>query len=441
MLARMKALAVATAALIAAAPAHALDFKPKLEAEGRWFFEADGQPVLGSASATLEIYQDLGEGKQRIVGEFFGRWDENDDARTHADVRELYYHAIGDDFEFRLGSRRVFWGVTESRHLVDVINQSDFVENVDSEDKLGQPMMNLALIRPFGTVDLFLLPYARARTFPGADGHPRLPYPVAADEARYEADPEQWNLDYAVRYVNAFGPLDLGVSWFDGNAREPRLVGCVRRGADSPTVSNPGAPNCEFPYTASFRQPPLTIPPQTPEQVAAQFAAEVQQNIVLVPHYDLLRQASVDAQYVFGNTALKVEALRRHQLDEWTWAAVSGFEYTFGDVGGSGADVGVLAEYLFDEKDDGLGVLADDDVFVGSRLALNDVAGTTALAGVVGTRKEFGSRLYLVEVSRRLTDEWRLAGEARLFEDMPAGSLEAFLEDQDFLTVTLERFF
>jgi len=54
-----------------------------------------------------------------------------------------------------------FWGVTEFQHLVDIINQTDLVENIDTEDKLGQPMINLALINDWGTVDLFIMPYFR----------------------------------------------------------------------------------------------------------------------------------------------------------------------------------------------------------------------------------------------------------------------------------------
>ena len=47
------------------------------------------------------------------------------------------------------GVRRVFWGVAESNHLVDVINQTDAIENPDQEDKLGQPMLNLAYVEYF----------------------------------------------------------------------------------------------------------------------------------------------------------------------------------------------------------------------------------------------------------------------------------------------------
>ena len=42
--------------------------------------------------------------------------------------------------------------------------------NPDGEDKLSQPMVNLALIRDWGAPDFFLLPYFRGRIFPGVKG-------------------------------------------------------------------------------------------------------------------------------------------------------------------------------------------------------------------------------------------------------------------------------
>ena len=414
--------------------AQAVEFKPKLEAEGRWFWQAEDAPLLGSVAGTLETFSGWGDGRQRVVGEFFARYDENDDVRTHGDVRELYYQQAGDDFEFRLGARRVFWGVTESRHLVDIINQSDFIENISGEMKLGQPMLNLALIREYGTVDAFLMPYQRARTLPGADSYPRLPYPVDTHEAQYESRREQAHVDYALRYAGSFGPLDFGLAWFDGTAREPRLEPCVRRNANGQYVKgSPDGPTC--PPEAAVVLPQLP-PFPTPQEVDA----EVRANLVLVPFYDRLRQASLDAQIVFGSLALKVEALRRRQQHRTTWGAVTGFEYTFGDVRGSGADIGLLAEYLYDKKNNGLNVLIDDEVFAGSRLAVNDVAGTQLLAGMIASRDGWDSLRYSVEASRRLTDDWKLSLEARMFSHW-TDTTTPFLADQDYLTVTLERFF
>jgi hypothetical protein len=437
---KLSAAIAGLAALLAAATAQAIEFKPKLEAEGRWFFQDEDDAVVGSVAGTVELFHGWDDGKQRIVGELFQRYDENDDARTHGDVRELYYQVIEEDFEFRLGLRRVYWGVTESRHLVDIINQSDFVENIDNEDKLGQPMMNLALIREIGTLDLFLMPYQRARTWPGVEGYPRLPLPVHAHEAQYETTRAQSHLDYAVRYAGSFGPIDIGLAYFDGTARDPRLLPCVQRNASGQFIQgSPDGPSCDA--DANFQSvilpPPLLPPYPTPEQVEA----EIRANLVLVPYYDRLRQVSLDAQYVIGSMAWKAEAVRRKQQERWTWAAVSGFEYTFGDVWASGADIGVLAEYLYDERSEGLAVLADDEVFAGGRVSLNDVSGTQVLGGMIARRADFASRLYGIEASRRLGDDWRLALESRLFSRIPESEGTSFIADQDFVMMTLERFF
>ena len=434
----MRSLAL-LAGLLALPAAQAIEFKPKLELEGRWFYEAPDEPSpSGSVAGTLEGFTQWGD--HRIVGELFGRYDDQDDQRTHWDVRELYYQQSGDSLEFRAGARRVFWGVTESRHLVDIINQSDFVENISNEQKLGQPMASLTTISDYGNVEFFLMPFERERTFPGDDGYPRLPFPVAEYETTYQSKDEDRHLDYAVRYTGSFGPLDVGFAWFDGTSRDPRLDPCVKRGASGQYWSgSPDGPTC--PPTAVTVTPPPPVPPPPPDW-QQQVAAEVQASIVLVPRYDLLRQASLDAQWVVGNMAWKVEALRRETLREATWATVSGFEYTFGDIAGSGVDIGVLGEYLRDGKHEALYALVDDEIFGGTRVALNDVAGTQVLAGVIWDRDTGKSLRYGVEASGRLNDDWKLSAEARIFSKWPREDQTiGFLADQSFVTLTLERFF
>jgi hypothetical protein len=427
--------------MVAPVAAQAVDLKPRLELEGRWFYEVenldDDGPVLGSAAGTLEFYQAWDDGR-RVVGELFYRYDENDDSRTHGDVRELYYQQSGDNFEFRAGARRVFWGVTESRHLVDIVNQSDFVENISNELKLGQPMMSLAWIGESGTTEFFLMPYQRARTFPGEKGYPRFPLPVYEDEAQYQSRDEQEHVDYAVRYSGTVGPVDFGIAWFDGTARDPRLQLCVPTDAGGQYwTSSPDGPTC--PPSAVTVTPPPPLPPPDPNWLA-QTQAEIAAVTGLVPFYDLWRQASVDAQYVTGSMAWKLEGVWRKTLGRDTWGSVAGFEYTFGDVRGSGLDIGVLGEYLWDEKRDALNVLFDDELFAGVRLAFNDVAGTTLLAGVLADREDGDRRRYGLEGSGRLNDDWKLTAELRVLSKWPQDST-AFLADQDFLTVTLERYF
>ena len=72
-------------------------------------------------------------------------------------LREFYWWRDFDSVEIYVGARQLFWGVTETVHLVDVINQNDLVEDIDGEDKLGQPMVSLLLDRDWGTLELFSL--------------------------------------------------------------------------------------------------------------------------------------------------------------------------------------------------------------------------------------------------------------------------------------------
>ncbi len=154
----------------------------------------------------------------------FVRLDGRDDERTHFDLREAYYRHVGSQWELLLGLSQVYWGVTESRHLVDVINQEDAAEDIDEEDKLGQPMINLAFQRDWGRLDLYALLGFRERTFPGSDGRLRPPFPIDEDASQFESDAGKDRLDLAVRWSHFLGAWDLGTHLFHGTGREPRLV-------------------------------------------------------------------------------------------------------------------------------------------------------------------------------------------------------------------------
>ncbi|MBL4906292.1 MAG: hypothetical protein JKX94_02485, partial [Sneathiella sp.] len=133
----------------------------------------DRQFINPSLVIEPEIYHEWNEGDDSITFIPFARIDAQDDERTHVDFRELNYFHIAENWDISVGFDKVFWGVTESRHLVDIINQTDAVEDVDGEDKLGQPMINLGFQRDWGNINLFLMPFFRERTFPGKEGRLR----------------------------------------------------------------------------------------------------------------------------------------------------------------------------------------------------------------------------------------------------------------------------
>ena len=88
----------------------------------------------------------------------------------------------GDRWSVLAGMNRVFWGATESRHLVDIVNQSDLRESFIGDVKLGQLMVVGSLQQPWGQLELYALPMFRERAFPPRRDRPRLALPLADAE-------------------------------------------------------------------------------------------------------------------------------------------------------------------------------------------------------------------------------------------------------------------
>ncbi len=338
-----------------------------------------------------EFYRAWDGGRQSLTVVPFFRLDPGDDERTHADIRELTWLFVGEGWELRAGIRKVFWGVTEFLHLVDVINQTDFVENIDTEEKLGQPMLNLSISRGWGTLDFFVLPFFRERTFPGPDGRLRFLFPVDTDRARYESGVGRRHVDWAVRWFQTMGDWDMGLGHFSGTSREPRLL---------PDLSNPLDP-------------------------------------ILLPVYDLMDQTSLDLQATKGNWLWKLEVLTRRVLGERFTALTGGFEYTFIGLFGTAMDLGVLSEYLYDNRgDEAPPTPFEDDLAFGCRLVFNDVQSTEVLFGVVldnGSQAQFWN----LEGSRRLGSSWKLSVEARAFERVPPDDLFFGFRKDDYIQAEL----
>ena len=315
----------------------------------------------------------------------FGRLDQEDDERTHFDLREAYYRYIGDGWELLVGANRVFWGVTESRHLVDIVNQSDAVETIDNEDKLGQPMVHMAWDRDYGRFELLALVGFRERTFPGTEGRLRPPWVVDTDSAGFESSAGSDRIDVAARWSHYIGDWDVGVHLFHGTSREPGFV-------------------------------PLAV-----DRVS--------------PQYDLINQLGVDLQYTRGAWLWKLEALAREGQGESFGALVAGFERTFYQLGDSAVDLGFLLELHHDGRDPmAPPTLYDDDLFLGGRLAFNDSQDSALLMGVL-IDEEDRSMAALIEAGRRLGSSLTLELEGRFFLDVdPSGEL-GFLAADDLLSL------
>lgn len=409
-----------------------------------------------------------GEEEQSFTFEGFLRIDQHDDRRTHADIREAYFHNVGEDLELRVGIRRVFWGVTESVHLVDVINQTDGVENLDGEDKLGQPMLNVAWITDFGTVDFFFLPYFRERTFPGPEGRLRPFLNVDDDNPIYEDDAEERHNDFAVRWANSLGGWDFGLSFFKGTAREPRLLFAI----DDIQVNGNPPPNCVL-STIPLVGPLINglvpvLAPNCTDGITIQAI-----NPHLVPAYDQAEQTGLELQYLTEGWFLKLEAIHYSSKVQSYTALATGFEYTWGGPFQTAMDISLIAEYLYDDRGslspnslqgqaiskfisgedfsiDEAAALQnlqpesyspfEDDVFIGTRIALNDVQSTDILAGVIIDRQT-DAWLGTIEASRRLGESWKASLELRTFEDIPVTDPLYSASQDSLIQLELTRYF
>jgi len=366
--------------------------------QSRLFFSGPAYPGQDaqnlSAAVEPEYYVDWDDGRQRFALRPFFRWDTGDGERTHGDLRELYWRWQRDRLVVKAGVDVVFWGVTESQHLVDVINQTDRVENIDREDKLGQPMLNLDwMTDTAGTWKAWVLPYFRERTFPGEDGRLRTDPPVDTDDPIWDSSDEEEHIDLALRWSHYIGDWDIGLAHFSGTAREPLLV-------PAGTAADP----------------------------------------YLRPLYLQVDQTSLDLQATLGAWLWKLEAIYNSNRVEDYGAAVGGFEVTRFGVADSAADLGWLLEYHYDERGEEPQVALQNDLFTGLRLTGNDIAGSRLLAGFT-VDLDNGSTFGNLEAARRLGEAWIITLEARTFFNTDRTGPLHFFRADDYIELELERYF
>ncbi len=341
-----------------------------------------------------EYHYEWDEGYQSFTFVPFIRLDQHDSERSHFDIRELTWLKAAENWELRMGIRKLFWGVTESQHLVDIINQTDLVEHPNTEEKLGQLMLNFALIRDWGTVDLFLLPGFRERTFPGHKG--RLlngGIPIDTNQTRYESAAKTKHFDWAIRWEHTLGDWDIGISHFSGTSREPRFL----------------------PSTDVTNQP------------------------IFIPFYEQIQQTGLDVQITKEDILWKLEMISRRDQEGRFTALTGGLEHTFVGVFETNTDVGLLIEYLFNDRNN-IVTPFENDLMLGLRLTLNDVQGTELLAGTIFSL-DHNATFYFIEARRRLADHLKLILETYIYSNIDLNDFAYGFRTEDFIQLKLVWYF
>ena len=190
------------------------------------------------------------------------------------------------------------------------------------------------------------------------------------------------------------GDWDIGIAHFYGTSREPRLF--------------PGA-------NASGQT-------------------------VLIPFYDLINQTSLDVQATKGNMLWKFEGYHRRGQGKAFSALVGGFEYSFVGIFNTVMDLGVLGEYHYNDLGKAALTIFEDDIAVGTRLALNDAQSTEALFGIIFDRTTSGKFLNL-EASRRIGDSVVAEFQARLFFGQSSQSPAFAFTRDDYVELNVSYYF
>lgn len=351
-----------------AASAQAEDVTGNVMFESRLFSAAAPYPqqVRHSAAMALEIEKKWqGENGLFSFKPFF-RLDAVDRRGSYLDVREAMWEVNMDNFQIALGVGKVYWGVSESNRLVDIVNQTDVFADPDGKEKLGQPMLRGTWRdNSYGRVDAMLLPYFRERGLLGKKARLRFD-PPPDENAGHRMFGGRWSPDLAVRWSKSASFADFGLYAFRGLSREPDL---------SVTATADGRP-------------------------------------ALKADYRLISQFGVDFQVPHGSMMWKGELLHRRGHGKAFSAFVLGGEYTL-QAGRN--EVGLLFEWSRDYRDSSAPASSFAHVmFGGVRLRLNDQEDTEVITGVLFDRVS-SIRVLSVEASSRIASQWKLQIKAKKF--------------------------
>ena len=174
----------------------------------------------------------------------------------------------------------------------------------------------------------------------------------------YESSAENLRTDFAFRWSQSYRDLELALSHFSGTSREPEFI--------NKSIS------------------------------------------LKIPYYGVIEQTGLEALYIVGGLALKLEAISRSGQGDRFSAATAGFEYTQVGILSSRLDLGWIMEFNYDDR------YQESPLALGTRLTFNDMYDSQILSGVMRNEKT-GETNVFIEASRRVRNCCRLSFESIYF--------------------------
>lgn len=332
----------------------------------------------------IETYYDIDQ--IRLVSELLARLDSEDSGRRQLEAREAYLNSSYSNVDIFIGHRQVFWGVNESRNIVDIINQKDSAANEGSDAKLGSPSISVEKITNFGDNQLWFIPRFRNKTFNDSDSHPSSGIEVLSSS--YERKDGQNANDYAYRISNSYNSWDYAGSIFYGTSRDPIL---------KKNISNTG----------------------------------------LEAFYPKLRSFGFEGQFTGEQTLLKLETLSGIQSNENFFSIVNGIEYTKYGILEKNWDLGFILESQFDDRPQ---AVSNQFFVIGKRLILNDTSDSNVLT-LLTIDNYSDQSFFTLEGSRRINEWSSIEISSKFYNAKKQSSPFKQLSDDDEIQLKLKIYF
>ncbi len=383
------ALHVATGCLILTLPA-APAWGAAQQWEGTITFEGRGFTAPGSLSSaeptlTVQVRNEALFGWSSSSVGVWLRVDPLNRDRIRIDARDISWYGAAGDLDLAVGFRRVFWGVLESAHLVDVVNQRDPDMRWPGHQTLSQPMVGATWSSGRSALEIYLLPWTRPRPFAGRRGRLWSNHPVDGSIYRYSESSLLRHLSWAARWSISAAAWDVGITYFGGTSRDPRF--------------EPSGP-AHAPHS-------------------------------LIPTYDRVHQFGGDVQYTGSSWLWKFEVITTDPASQRYLALGSGMEYAPVDY------LSLFLEVLWDSRGTLATTSLEHDAFAGVRLLFQD----GSVVGGTSIDLESGNVIGSVQATRRFGGNLAAAIEIRWFAGRELREPRHALLEETSISLFLQRYF
>ena len=314
-----------------------------------------------------EIFIDFKNDIEFLMEPYF-RYDHHDKNRSLFNFKENNFTYYYNDIQVKAGISEVFWGITESKNLVNIINVKDVADG-DQKAKLGQSLLAFSnYSEKYGSLDFYYLPFFKNSSQIGQTGRLRLSRPIENYDIVYEGGAGSKVPSWAIKWENSFGMLDFSLQGFRGNSRESSTIAKLE--------------NLQLKYFQG---------------------------------YERISQLGTYLQLISGPIIYKLEAIKRNgqknakNIRENFYSYTLGMEYLINNLFENKWDLTSLIEYHNDDRNNDSTDIFQNDLFLATRLNFNDTDGTEFLTSIT-LDTDGGGNTSTLELSSRITDNIRVTG-------------------------------